>query len=290
MIYDCFLFNNELEILEIRLNELSGVVDKFVITESTVTHMNKPKPLHFYENRKKFEKYKSQIIHNVVEDSPDVTNPWIINDFQFSAMVRGLKHARPEDTILFGDADEIPSAEKVILWSKRRGRHKVFQQWLSYYYLNYASTKPFKWPGTHMMKYKELKKIQSLWIAKYSKIDEYIPQGGWHFSYIGGIKRIQEKISSQAHQEYNTGNYNTPENILKGILKGEDFMGHGDKFRIRKIEILPKYVRDNKDQFGDHLLEKMPGMYVKTLVLGFLPIKHALRIGVRNIRGKVTNI
>jgi len=37
MIYDCFTFYNELEILKIRLHELSGVVDKFVIVESNKT-------------------------------------------------------------------------------------------------------------------------------------------------------------------------------------------------------------------------------------------------------------
>ncbi len=37
MIYDCFIFFNELELLEIRLNTLENVVDKFVIVESTIS-------------------------------------------------------------------------------------------------------------------------------------------------------------------------------------------------------------------------------------------------------------
>jgi beta-1,4-mannosyl-glycoprotein beta-1,4-N-acetylglucosaminyltransferase len=35
MVYDVFPFLNELDILEIRLNELDPVVDLFVLTEST---------------------------------------------------------------------------------------------------------------------------------------------------------------------------------------------------------------------------------------------------------------
>lgn len=31
MIFDCFTFFNELELLELRLHELAGVVDKFVL-------------------------------------------------------------------------------------------------------------------------------------------------------------------------------------------------------------------------------------------------------------------
>jgi hypothetical protein len=41
MIYDCFTFFNELELLELRLHELAGVVDKFVLVEATQTHSSR---------------------------------------------------------------------------------------------------------------------------------------------------------------------------------------------------------------------------------------------------------
>ena len=37
MVYDCFQFFNELDILKIRLHVLSDVVDRFVISEATET-------------------------------------------------------------------------------------------------------------------------------------------------------------------------------------------------------------------------------------------------------------
>ena len=70
MIYDCFIFFNELELLELRLNELAGVVDKFVLVEATRTFTNEPKPLFFQENRARFREFDSRIIHVVVADSP----------------------------------------------------------------------------------------------------------------------------------------------------------------------------------------------------------------------------
>ena len=36
-IYDCFIFNHEIELLEIRLNILNDYVDKFIITEGDKT-------------------------------------------------------------------------------------------------------------------------------------------------------------------------------------------------------------------------------------------------------------
>ena len=38
MVYDCFSFYNELDLLEIRLNVLKDVVDRFVLVEATQTH------------------------------------------------------------------------------------------------------------------------------------------------------------------------------------------------------------------------------------------------------------
>ena len=49
-IIDTFPFFNELDILEIRLRELSGVVAKFVLVESAQTHSGKPKDLLFEQN------------------------------------------------------------------------------------------------------------------------------------------------------------------------------------------------------------------------------------------------
>jgi len=71
MIYDCFCFFNELEILELRLNILDSVVDKFVICESTVTHTGQPKKMYFEENKDRFSKFLHKIIHLKISDTPD---------------------------------------------------------------------------------------------------------------------------------------------------------------------------------------------------------------------------
>lgn len=48
MVYDCFQFFNELDILLLRMEILNDIVDKFVISESTVTFSGDSKPL-FYQ-------------------------------------------------------------------------------------------------------------------------------------------------------------------------------------------------------------------------------------------------
>jgi len=285
MIYDCFLFFNELELLEIRLNTLSPVVDKFVIAEATVTHTNQPKPLYFEKNKNKFKKFKDKIIHIVVDDSPDVSVPWIIINHQMAAVDRGLKKCKPNDTILVSCVDEIPKPEKILEWKDKPGKHKVFMQTLSYYYLNCVDYKDEVWDGTRMFSYKNLLTYPSSYVARFTKPDVLIPDGGWHFSYIGGLKRIQKKVASMAHQEYNNEQFNTPENIKKAIAEGKDFLDHGLKFKIIDKSFLPEYVLKNESKFKDLIIEKFekqsPFYFIELI---FLEIKKALRITYRKSR------
>jgi beta-1,4-mannosyl-glycoprotein beta-1,4-N-acetylglucosaminyltransferase len=291
MIYDCIIFNNELDVLDIRLHELDSVVDKFVIVESTVTHVNRPKKLFYESNKERFKKFHKKIIHVIVKDTPNVNLAWIINDFQFSQMMRGLKNCKPDDIILFGDADEIPSAEMVKKWKNKPGKHKLFLQRLSYYYLNYSVYNQKSLNGTHMIKYKDLVKLGTMWIAKYSPIDVEITHGGWHFSYLTDVAGIQKKMESMAHQEYNNEKYNTPEKIKKAILFGKDLLGKNSKFKRVDITTLPLYVQQNPGKFKKFLLhDDLTKDFYKIFIGFYLDIKDFLRILVRNLRRRYGTI
>lgn len=279
MIYDCFLFNNELELLDIRLNMLKDTVDKFVITESTVTHTNEPKRLFYSENKSQFKKFQDKIIHNVITDTPSVSNPWIINDYQFSNMQRALLKCNPQDIVLFGDVDEIPRPERIKEWANYGAILKVFAQAHCHYYLNFASKEKDTWLGTRMIEYRDLRRYKTLWIARYSKYDIKINNGGWHFSYLGGVKRIQEKMRYSIHQEYNNDKYNTPEKIKLAMLESRDIVGKGWKFYMAGDGFLPEYIINNKSKFENLLLAKSStNTTFKKLKIIFLKAEQWLRI------------
>ena len=69
MIADCFMFFNEFDILEGRLEYLYDVVDRFVIVESNRSHSCKTKPLYLKENMSRYKKYKDKITHVVYKNS-----------------------------------------------------------------------------------------------------------------------------------------------------------------------------------------------------------------------------
>src|SRR5205823_1107096 len=108
MIYDCFLFFNEVELLEIRLHDLSAVVDRFVLVESPVTFSNKPKPLYYADNRDRFKAFEDRIIHVVVDDNPPADSPFDRENHQRNCIARGLAACHPDDVVLISDLDEIP--------------------------------------------------------------------------------------------------------------------------------------------------------------------------------------
>ena len=61
MIYDCFSYWDEDLLLELRLNILDKIVDRFVIVEGNKTWQNNSKSLRF--DVEKFQKFKNKIIY-----------------------------------------------------------------------------------------------------------------------------------------------------------------------------------------------------------------------------------
>lgn len=288
MIYDCFTFYNELELLEIRLNVLKDVVDKFVLLESTVTYTNQKKPLYYEENKEIYKKFHHKIIHIIVRDSPDVSHPWIIEHYLMGATIRGLKKARANDLILISNLDEIPRPEKILEWKEKPGKLKVFEQQFFYYYLNFVCTNK-KWLGTKMLKFKDFKTYQDAYVVRHSPNDALISNGGWHFSYMGGLKRILDKMTTGSHQEYNNDEYKTKERIMRSIAEKRDVFGHGDKFNFISISTLPKYIQNNKTRYLEMFSTPRKEMFFENLYIQLLELKHYLRVKYRALKKKLNS-
>jgi len=67
MMIDSFLFNDEIELLKLRLEYLSPFIDKFYIAESSIDHTGLKKELIFKKQSNKFLKFlkKSNIVKYV---------------------------------------------------------------------------------------------------------------------------------------------------------------------------------------------------------------------------------
>jgi hypothetical protein len=253
MIYDCFTFFNELDLLEIRLNILHESVDKFVLVEATKTHANTNKPLYFAENKDRYQKFLHKIIHIVVDHYPPYENSWTFEKHQRNCIMQGLQNCQANDTILISDLDEIPNPKKILKYQHYKGVSTLKQK-MFYYYLNNINLKKPFWADTptKMCLYEEMRKNNlSPQIIRF-KNGRIINNGGWHFSYLGGAEKIVKKIQSFAHQEYNKNEYTNIEAIKEKIENGQDIFNRNQGKNYVTLEInqkLPDYIIKNQQKY-----------------------------------------
>ena len=266
-VFDCVIFFNEAELLDIRFNVLDKFVDYFVICESNFDHRGRPKKLNF--DIKNFKKFEKKIIYIVLEKFPVSLNAWERQDYQRDFLINGLDKAGLNDIILFSDVDEIPNLEndmdKII---KNLDKVGIFNQKVFYFKLNLRVMDYEIWEGTKILLKKNLQsfswlrskvKLKNLrynfWrIDKFKKVYE-IPNGGWHFSFLGSPENISSKIKSYTHSEYDKKEFTDLKKINNRIINLQDPYDR-DK-RLEKLSIdntFPKYIQDNQNELKDLIL------------------------------------
>lgn len=200
MIYDCFIFNNELDLLEIRLNELSKCIQPVthILIESKWTFTGREKPLCFASNASKYEDFP--ILSISIENMPDTNDPWSRERFQRNAIGNALKLMCPSDrsTIIVSDADEIPNATAVDGFYKRNTEFAALIMDKYSYYLNYVESYQ-EWDRARIMKYSYFKNKTADEVRN-SGFDNEIFFGGWHFSWLHD--KAKDKLKSFSHTEF----------------------------------------------------------------------------------------
>ena len=247
-IYDGFIFFNELELLDIRLHELNEVVHRFVLVEATKTFSGKDKPLYFEENKSLFKPFIDKIIHVVVDDLPTHEGTWNAEYFQRRSIARGFANCDLNDWIILSDADEIPRASAIVKFQPSEGA-QILSLLSCYYYVNCITTQPITSArilnyGYFLRKGRDAQKTR--W-----KIFPQIHNAGWHFSYLGGVEKIQLKIDSFAHQELNLPKYNSREWLEKAIHSQKDLFKREIEWKIVPLDSTwPAYLLANQDKFA----------------------------------------
>lgn len=256
-IYDIFTLNNELDMLELRLNILNDYVDYFVIVESTETFTGVDKPLYYQLNKERFSEFEHKIIHFVISDTPkdyydtncnqeylklglssdNVTRDhvcWIKEFYQKEMIKQALVNLDDEDICYVSDLDEI--------WNYKLNFNigdEIYKPMIQNCYINFLNVKTNeKWDvqtnmftGPIVTKYKNIKNnclnhLRTLRKTKYTFIDD----GGWHFNAIGGI---ENKISSfKGHPQYSVY-----------YMKSRENGSHIDETN------LPEYIIKNKNKY-----------------------------------------
>uniref|UniRef100_A0A6C0JF57 N-acetylglucosaminyltransferase n=1 Tax=viral metagenome TaxID=1070528 RepID=A0A6C0JF57_9ZZZZ len=249
-IIDCFIFYNELDLLNYRLNVLNDIVDFFVIVESTHTFIGKEKPLIFNDNKHLFDKFNEKIIHIVVYDFPfkypniNIQNNdvWKNENFQRDQIKRGIEQLKlnDEDIIIITDLDEIPNPDTVLKIKNKEISVDIRSLQMDFYYYNLNSKLQYLWNHPKIIEFKTYKELSLSFngIRHYNNC-QAIESGGWHLSYFGDSNYIKNKIENFSHQEYNNDYYTNIEKIESKIKNCIDIYNRKD------IQIIKIPIKDN---------------------------------------------
>ena len=264
-IYDCFLFNDENTILEIRLNELNKYVDYFVIIESKFNHQNKVKNQKI--NNKLLQKFKEKIIYKYIDKNFNNFSSWEIENFQRNYIFNSLKQCNSNDIVLISDLDEIPNLTD-INFSEIKNEVLAFSQIHTMYKLNLLRER--NWIGTKLCRFKNLKSPQWLRNLKthksypfyridkkffsktYYKNIKIIQNGGWHFGWLRNTDQILEKIKSFAHTEFLKSKLNNRDHIETCVKNNINFINN-EKLEKLDTLFLPSYIQKNLENYKDFL-------------------------------------
>jgi beta-1,4-mannosyl-glycoprotein beta-1,4-N-acetylglucosaminyltransferase len=202
MIWDTFIFNDELDMLEARLTELQDVPDlKHVVIESSTSHRGKPKLLNYVENRERFAPWKGRVRLAIAFTLPESPDPWDREHKQREYARSGLWDAKPGDIVLHGDVDEIPSVTALGMIADGRvplDGPVVLGQRHFMYACDWEYPAPF-WPGTIAARFGDIKGFQWLRAQRFDL--PVLPGGGWHLSWMGGLEAQQRKLGQHCHLE-----------------------------------------------------------------------------------------
>lgn len=264
-IYDCFLFFNELDLLQIRLEVLYPYVDYFIISECDSTFSGLEKPFYFEDNKHLFEKYSDKIIHIKNFDTQyykDVKNThdgkkkiifdeilnwynsnnsdwksyshWCLEVLHREYVKLAMDSCEDDDIIIFSDLDEIPNPQIIqkLKTNFDLEENYVLLQNFFYFYVNVLSQT--NWFGPVITKFKHLKSKSLNDLRNDRENFKKIFDGGWHLSFMGGKERVMTKIKSWGHQEYNLPHIlNSVESNMNSL---KDLFGRRNKFYSSDIQ------------------------------------------------------
>jgi beta-1,4-mannosyl-glycoprotein beta-1,4-N-acetylglucosaminyltransferase len=262
MIIDAFTFFNELDLLEFRLKLYEDTVSYHIICESNLTHSGLPKPYYLAQSWERFNKWKNKIIYLQIEQSTEglhfdkvksytpTDGSWILEQQQRSALLLGQDIIYDTDKVLLGDLDEFPEPAAIkafqLLEPTDITYPIVFSQLFHYYYMNCQNIGyERQWNGTIIATGDQFKELGPQHLRDNRNNYPGIKNGGYHFSYLGGIEKIKEKIQSFAHTEFNREDITSDENIIRSLEKGEDiFKRPNVSYKFVGLDEYPEHIRN----------------------------------------------
>jgi len=266
-VLDAVLMSNELELLEIRMNELDSVVDYFLIVESNATFTGLPKETYFAQNRERFSKFQHKIVYQFLPGYSLLPgqSPWDVESYTRKTMTMLIRNhitsfsSNAKTMVVMSDVDEIPARHTVNLLKNCDFGTSIHLQLRDYLY-------SFEW----YLGLTSWRASATIWnqnsYYRHSKSGERIlADAGWHCSYcFRSLPEYIVKMRGFSHADRIAGRLNLldPKRIQDTICKGKDIFGmlpeaysYIDLFSQMNLQPLksavglPRYLIENSAKF-----------------------------------------
>lgn len=237
MIIDTFIFFNEFDILEGRLEYLYDHVDYFVIVESNLTHSGETKPLYLMDHMDRYKKYQDKILYYPyivyrdqfnfdrlpVNDHDFTAGSWQMENAQRNYISEALKRFDGADIVMVSDVDEIPNKDAIAI---AQGHFSdvwpIFVLKQDYFNYNFRQKMSNPWYGTVISTNSFIQHLTPQGARNIKADIAWIDNAGWHLTYWGTPEQIKTKVQSFAHQELNTAEFTDPDYIRQQVESGRD--------------------------------------------------------------------
>ena len=252
-VIDAFMFFNEFDILKLRLLYLNDIVSHFIICESNQTHSGQSKPYYLDEifhqipeeirNKIIRLKYEPNLNEFSFSEKENYTNDdWKRERLQREFISQNLSSFSSDDLFMISDVDEIPKKE--IIQELLIEKDFTYAAECELFYYNFETYAHNQWRGTIFSTVHNAIEKGCDYFRSHRNDLPFIENAGWHFSYFGGIKQIQNKLSSYAHQEYNQSSYIQEEHIQQAIENKSDLFVNEKNFQKYEFHNFPQELRD----------------------------------------------
>jgi len=251
-LFDCFIFNDELDLLELRLETAAPYVDTFVLVEAARTFSGAGKPLHFAENRDRFSRWKDKLRHVVVDDMPPTNGKdrWAAEVHQRNALMRGLDDAAPEDVVIVSDADEVLHPE--VLITLRRGCADLtgLEMRRTFRYANWELPPSRFAHAVRAMPFTELRDPHRQ--RNHVAPGRLVRDAGRHFTTLGEVDDLVTKFETYSHSEMDNNRQKAPDYLTRAQQMGLDVFSRSLVTVVSASELCPiqtAFLRMRPDLF-----------------------------------------
>lgn len=259
-------FLNEVDLLEVRLRELEGLVDVHVIAESPRTYAGAEKPLHFAEQRHRFDPWLDSIRYVVTTRLESVTHQrfgdrvrWQRENGQRAALAEGLDGLEPDDVVILSDVDEIPRRSTVLRYIAGRAHQLVAPPLPMYLYRTglrivqpQASLLRMCRGGLLLKNTPE--QVRRMPTRPFQVTERHASDAarwGWHMSYFGGVEAIRYKVGQAAHPEEDIPAWLERHVLEECIREGRDHrLNRRHSMEHVDPASLPKCIQDEPERFA----------------------------------------